>query len=119
MVRRRLLEPLKREPEKHEAYSVVSNYYRRNNVCWFPYPAADVASVWNQLALNLSIGDNLSKFHLDVIGIGRLTTEARQNHTSLGNAAALDEVTRRVGEEEQARSKNDTEEELDADGNTV
>jgi hypothetical protein len=62
----------------------------------------------NVLSLNLSVGNDLGKLDLDVLGRRGLTTETDEGIASVVETAALDEVTGRVGEEEESSSKDHT-----------
>ena len=82
-------------------------------------PSTDPASSWNHGALVLLVGDNLGKLGLDVLRVGWLTTEAAESLASLLDTATLDKVTWGVWKEEETTTKNDTEDELDADWDAV
>lgn len=69
--------------------------------------------------LILSVGDNLGELGFDVLGGRFLTTETNENITSLVELALLNEVTGRVGQEEQSTTENKTPGELDADWDAV
>lgn len=45
------------------------------------------------------VGDDLSKFVLDVLGVHRLATDAGKSRSSLVELALLDEETGRVGKQ--------------------
>lgn len=82
-------------------------------------PRSEPGGVGDKLALILLVGDDLSKLNLDELGVTGLTTEAGERVGSLVQTTALDEVTGGVGQEEQASGEEDTEDELDTDGDTV
>jgi hypothetical protein len=82
-------------------------------------PTRNPASGGDHGALVLLIGDDLGKFGLDVVRVTGLATESGQSVAGSFNVTTLDEVTRRVGEEEETTTENDTEDELDGDGNAV
>lgn len=82
-------------------------------------PAAEPGSGGDQLALVLFVGDDLSKLDLDILGRLGLATEAGEGSGGRGNVATLDEVARRIGQEEETAGENDSPDELDGDGNAV
>ena len=82
-------------------------------------PARNPASGGDHGTLVLLVGDDLRKLGLDVVRVSGLATESGQGVAGSLDVTALDEVTRRVGEEEETTTENDTEDELDTDGDTV
>lgn len=82
-------------------------------------PARDPARRWDDRALVLLVGNDLSELSLDVFGVLGLTTKAGEGSTSLLDAPTLDKVTWGVWEEEETTSEDQTPGELDTDGNAV
>lgn len=82
-------------------------------------PTRNPASGGDHGTLVLLVGNDLGKLGLNVVGVTGLATQSSQSAASSLNVTTLDEVARRVGEEEETTTKNDTEEELDTDGDTV
>lgn len=82
-------------------------------------PAAEPGGVGDELALVLLIGDDFRKLGLHVLGVTGLAADTSEGASGLVNLAALDEVARRVGKEEEAAAKDDGPRELDGDGNAV
>lgn len=82
-------------------------------------PAAEPGGVGNDLALVLLVGDNLSNFGLDKLGVLGLTTDTGEGVDSIFNAATLDEESRRVGKEEETTTEDNSPGELDANGDLV
>lgn len=64
-------------------------------------PGANEAPFGEVSAFVLGIGDDLSEFGFDVVGVLRLTTESGEDSAGFLMLSLLDEVTRRVGEEEE------------------
>lgn len=62
-------------------------------------PAAKPAGCWDHLSFILIVGNDLGHFDLDVLGIGRLATQARERVDSTVKLASLDEVSGRIGKE--------------------
>ena len=65
------------------------------------------------------VGDDLSELILNVLGIGRLATDASERIGGLVELALLDVETRRFGEESKTSGEDDGPEELDGDRDTV
>lgn len=82
-------------------------------------PRSEPGGVGDKLALVLLVGDNLSKLNLNVLGLAGLATETGERVGGFVQPAALDKVTGRVGQEDQATSQNGTPDELDANGDSV
>lgn len=82
-------------------------------------PRAEPRGGGDDLALVLLVGDDLGNLRLDVLGVLGLTTDTGESVDSLFDLTALDEVARRVGEEEETDSEDDSPGELDADGDLV
>lgn len=82
-------------------------------------PRAEPSGGGDHLTLVLLVGDDLGNLRLDVLGVLGLTTDARKSINSLFDLTALDEVSGRVGEEEETTSKDDSPGELDTDGDLV
>mgnify|MGYP006953142671 CR=1 FL=1 len=82
-------------------------------------PTRNPASGRDHGTLVLLVGDDLGKLSLDVVRVAGLATESGQCVAGSLDVTTLDEVTRRVGEEEETTTENQTEDELDTDGDTV
>ena len=82
-------------------------------------PRSEPGGAGNQLTLVFLIGNDLGKLDLDVLGFLGLTAQARKRVGGLGEVALLDVVTRRVGEEKQTTGKDDSPDELNANGDAV
>jgi hypothetical protein len=82
-------------------------------------PTRNPASGGDHGTLVLLVGDDLGKLGLDVVRVTGLATESGQCVAGSLNVTALDEVARRVGEEEETTTENETEDELNTDGNAV
>jgi len=82
-------------------------------------PTRNPASGGDHGTLVLLVGDDLRELSLDVVRVAGLATESGQCVTGSLDVTTLDEVTRRVGKEEETTTENNTEDELDADGNAV
>jgi hypothetical protein len=82
-------------------------------------PAAEPGGRGDKSTLVLLVGDNLSKLTLDVNRVLRLTTDARERVDSTGNVALLDVVTRRVREEHETASEDQSPGELDSNRDAV
>jgi hypothetical protein len=65
------------------------------------------------------VGDDLGNLDLDVLAVDWLSTKSGECFHTLLNAAALDEITRAIGEEEETDAENEAPGELDRDGNAV
>ena len=52
------------------------------------------------------VSDNLGEFLLDVVGVGRLSSDPGESHGSLVDSALLDEPTGRLREEEESNSED-------------
>ena len=82
-------------------------------------PARNPASRWDHLTLVLFVGNNFSKFDLDVFGIRGLSTESGESVGGSGEFSSLDEVAWGVGKEHQTDTKDESPSELDSNWNTV
>lgn len=82
-------------------------------------PAADERSRGDDLALVLLVGDDLGDLRLDILGVLGLTSDPGKGLDGVFDAATLDKVSGRVGEEEQTTSEDDGPRELEADGDLV
>lgn len=82
-------------------------------------PAAEPSSIGDDLALVLLVGDDLGDLRLDVLGVLRLATDSGEGFDGVLDAATLDEVSRRVGEEEETTAEDDGPGELETDGDLV
>jgi hypothetical protein len=82
-------------------------------------PTRNPTSGGDHRTLVLLVGDDLGKLGLDVVRVTGLATESGQCVAGSLDITTLDEVTRRVGEEEETTTENNTEDELDGDGNAV
>lgn len=82
-------------------------------------PRTEIGGLGQDGHLVLVVGDDLSKFVLDVLGVDRLATDTCESVGSLVKLALLDEETGRVGEQHKTNGKDDGPEELDGDGDTV
>ena len=82
-------------------------------------PAADPRGGGNDLALILLVGDNLSQLSLDILGVLGLTTNTGEGVNGVFDAAPLDKVSGRVGEEQETTTEDDSPGELNGDGNAV
>lgn len=82
-------------------------------------PRSEPGGGGDELALVLLVGDDLGKFNLDVLRVLGLTTKTGEGIRRLGELALLDEITRRVGEEEKAAAEDDGPDELDSDRDAV
>jgi hypothetical protein len=82
-------------------------------------PARNPASGGDHGTLVLLVGDDLGKLSLNVVRVTGLATESGQGVAGSLNVTTLDEVARRIGEEEETTTEDDTEDELDTDGDTV
>lgn len=82
-------------------------------------PGGEPGTGRNSGSLDFSVGDNFGEFDLDEFRVSGLTTETDKGVASLLELALLDEVTRRVGKEEETGSEDDSPCELDTDRNAV
>ena len=82
-------------------------------------PATEPGGVGDESTLVFLVGDNLGQFTLDVDGVLGLATDTSKSVHGSGDVALLDEVTGRVGEEEQTAAENQSPGELDGDGDAV
>lgn len=82
-------------------------------------PAADKRSRGDDLALVLLVGDDLGDLRLDVLGVLGLASDSGKGVDGVLNAATLDEVSGRVGEEEETTGEDDGPGELETDGDLV
>ena len=82
-------------------------------------PAAEVAALGNGLHLILVVGDNLRQFGADELRIAGLVTDTAKSLGGTGQIALLDEVTRRLGQEKETGTKDESPGDLDTDGDAV
>jgi len=82
-------------------------------------PRAKVAGLRNDRHLILVVGDDFGQFLLDVLRSFWLTTELGQDVDCLVEVSLLDKVTRRLGEQEETGSKNDSPQHLEGHWDTV
>jgi len=82
-------------------------------------PGAKVAGLRNDRQLILVVGDDFGQFLLDVLRSFWLTTELGQDVDCLVEVSLPDIVTRRLGEQEETGSKNDSPQHLEAHWDTV
>lgn len=82
-------------------------------------PATEPGGGGNESALVFLIGNDFGNLSLDVLGVGGLAANARQSVDGLLNLTLLDEVSWRIGQEEQANSKDQSPGELNSDGDAV
>lgn len=82
-------------------------------------PGTEPGSRGNESLLVLLVGDDLSQLVLDVLGLAGLATEPGKSLAGLGELAALDKVTGRVGQEDDAETENGSPDKLQTDGQTV
>ena len=82
-------------------------------------PGLEVAGLGDQGLLVLEVGIDLIELLLDEFRVLGLVTDAGEGGTSLVLLALADEVTRRLGEQEQTSSEDQSPEQLETDGNTV
>lgn len=82
-------------------------------------PAIEVATLGNSLQLVLEVGVDLSQLGLDVLRVSRLATNTSENLAGLLLLALADEVTRRLGQEEQTEAQNESPEHLEPNGDAV
>jgi hypothetical protein len=82
-------------------------------------PSGPEALLRNNGLLVFSVGDNLSKLELDVLGVSGLTTEPSEHLSSLLDVSVLNIEPGGIGKEEQSDTKDKTPSELDTDGDPV
>lgn len=82
-------------------------------------PGADVAGLRKNGHLVLVVGNDLSEFILDVLGVDRLATDTTKRLSGLVELAFLDPVTGRFGEESKTGGKDDSPQELNGDWDAV
>lgn len=82
-------------------------------------PALEPASIGNHGALVLFIGHNLGQLDLNVFGLAGLTSEFGEGNGGIFESTLLDEVSRRIWEEEKTAAKNEGPGELDGNGDSV
>ena len=82
-------------------------------------PGSEIAVLRDNRKLVLVISDDLSEFLLNIFGALRFTTETGQDMGGFVEVTLLDEITGRLGKEEEASSKNDSPEHLDGDWDTI
>lgn len=70
-------------------------------------------------SLDLGVGDNLGKLDFDELRVSGLSTKTDEDVASILELALLDEVTGRIGEEEETGGKDGSPGELDTDGDAV
>lgn len=71
-------------------------------------PRREVTILGNELSLVFVVGDNLGEFLGDVVGVGGLTSDPGEGGSSFVDSALLDEPSRRLGEEEESSSEDQT-----------
>ena len=82
-------------------------------------PARDETRVRDERALILFVGNDFGQLDLDIFRIFGLPTKSAERIRSIVKSSTLNEVTRRVWQEEQATSKDKTPRELYANRDTV
>lgn len=82
-------------------------------------PATEPGGGGHESTLILLVGDNFGELDLNVLRVLGLATDAGEGMGGLGDVALLDEVTRRIGKEEQATAEDEGPGELDGDGNAI
>lgn len=65
------------------------------------------------------VGNDLSKFILNVLGVGGLTTDTAESIGSLVELSLLDPETGRLGQKSKTDSEDDSPQELDGNRDTV
>lgn len=83
------------------------------------HPAGPVASDGNVFSFILGVGDNLSEFGGDVLGVLWLTTKPGEDCASAVYPVFLDKVTGGLGKEVKTSAEDETPSKLDADRDTV
>lgn len=111
-----LLHHLKRSAENRAAQVGVG---RAEAAAEAVKPGVKVVALRNDLELVLMVGDDLSKFLLDELGVNWLASKPGEHVRSEVELATLDEVTRRLWEEEEASSENQRPRHLDGDRDAV
>merc|ERR1712113_425267 len=83
------------------------------------HPAVDPAASRDERTLVFLVGNNLSKLSFDVLRVLRLTTDAGEGLARLLDPTTLDVVTRRVWQEEETNTEDETEDELQTNRHAV
>lgn len=82
-------------------------------------PGRPGTAVGDEGTLILLVGNDLRKLNLDILRVFGLSTESAESIGSIVESSALDKVTGRVWQEQQAATEDNTPGKLDTDGNTV
>lgn len=82
-------------------------------------PRTNVAGLGNNGHLILVVGNDLSKFILNVFRVEWLATNTAKGTGSFVELALLDPVTGRLGEQSKTSGQDDSPQELDCDRDTV
>lgn len=77
-------------------------------------PRREVTILGNELSLVFVVGDDLGEFLGDVVGIGGLTSNPGKSSGSFVDSTLLDEPSRRLGEEKESSSEDQTGRQLEA-----
>ena len=83
------------------------------------HPGAKVAGLGNNRHLVLVVGNDLSEFILNVLGVGGLTTDTAKSVGSLVKLSLLDPESGRFGQKSKTDSEDDSPQELDGNRDTV
>jgi len=82
-------------------------------------PRSEVTGVGDDTTFIFSVGNNFAQFTFNVIRGRGLTTDTAQSDTSFFDLSLLNEVTGRFGKEEKTSTKNDGEQQLQTNWDTV
>lgn len=82
-------------------------------------PGHEVTTLWDDRYLVFVVGDDFSQFSLNKLGSLWFTAKTGQDLNGLVELAFLDEITWRLGEEEETNGKNDGPEHLNRNWDTV
>lgn len=82
-------------------------------------PSLEVGGLGNDIHLVLVVGNDLSKFILDVVGVNWLSTDGGKGLGGSLELALLDEETGGLWQEEETSREDDGPQELHSDGDTV
>ena len=82
-------------------------------------PGRKVSVLWDNAQFIFVIGDDLSEFLLDILGVHWLTTDTRQDACGLLEPSLDDEVSWRFREEKETSCKDSSWNELNGDRDTV
>ena len=82
-------------------------------------PAAEIASLRDDLKFVLVISDDFREFGLDVFGVAGLASKTAEDLSGAVDFAAFDEVAGGFGEEEEAEGEDEGPEHLDGHGDAV